>query len=167
MFAPSSVHHVKELEVLFDWVTGTVQSGGVFVLQEYVGPSRFQWSPKQLEIAQGVLPLIPEFFRRLPDGTHKESIWTPTPEEMAASDPTEAVRSAEILPLLEDRFEVVRRVDHGGALVMLLLHGIARNFHHENYESLVLLQFLLHMDDLLLRERVLETNFCDVIVRPE
>ncbi|MHC4851246.1 MAG: class I SAM-dependent methyltransferase [Planctomycetota bacterium] len=165
VFAPSSIHHIRELEVLFDWVAGIVPKG-LLVLQEYVGPSRFQWPQKQREIAQGVLSLIPEFYRRLPDGTHKESIWAPTAEDVAGGDPTEAVRSAEILPLLEERFEVVRRLDHGGAVAMPVLHDIARNFHHENHESLVLLQFILHIDDLLLREGVLDTNFSDVIVRP-
>lgn len=164
VWAPSSVHHVQELEVLFDWVEG-VAPKGLFVLQEYVGPSRFQWSPKQREIAQGVLSLVPEFYRRLPDGMQKESIWSPTAEEVAGGDPTEAVRSAEILPLLEERFEVVRRVDHGGGVAMPVLHDIAPNFHHENHESLVLLQFILHIDDLMLREEVLATNFADVIAR--
>jgi len=166
VFAPSSVHHVEELETYFDWVAASLRPGGLFAMQEYVGPSRNQWTPKQLEVANGVLPLIPEYFRRLPDGTHKEDIWTPTPEEMIASDPSEAVRSAEILPLLEERFEVVRRVDNGGALAMLVLHGISRNFHHDESDSLAVLRFLLHVDDLLMREQVLESNFCDVIARP-
>ena len=40
--AQMSVHHVAELEHLFDQVGRSLRPGGVFVLNEYVGPTRWQ-----------------------------------------------------------------------------------------------------------------------------
>ena len=163
VFYPSSLHHVAELERVLDWTRERLAPGGLLALSEYVGPTRFQWSDRQKQEAQAVLALIPPHFRRLPGGGTKDVIWAPTATEVATADPSEAVRSGEILDAVAQRFRILRREDLGGGLLFPVLQHIARNFHHEDYHALVLMQFLLHLDDLLLRTGVLPSHCTDLL----
>jgi SAM-dependent methyltransferase len=166
ILAPASLHHVQELEGALDWITRHLDEDGVFALGEYVGPSRFQWTDKQLEMTRDVLGLIPEHFKLFANGEVKTAPWQPTEQEIIAADPTEAVRAGEILGLVEQRFDVVERVDLGGGLLFPLLQGIAHHYHHKDATALSLLRFLLYLDDLALREAVLPNTSSDVIGRP-
>jgi SAM-dependent methyltransferase len=166
VFAPASLHHVAALESLLDRIHSVLAPDGLLMLAEYVGPTRFQWPARQKELAAEALPLIPPHYRRLPGGGIKESIWAPTVAEVTELDPTEAVRSEEILPLVAERFRVLRREDTGGGLLFPLLHGIARNFPYQDEHALILLKLLLWMDDCLLREGVLPTCYADVFAAP-
>ena len=50
VFAMGSIHHVFQLETLFKQILKTLKPGAFFVLDEYVGPSRFQSSPLVTEV---------------------------------------------------------------------------------------------------------------------
>src|SRR5438034_7420936 len=43
IFGVSSVHHIHNLEHLFQQVQQALKPGGYFFLDEFIGPSRFQW----------------------------------------------------------------------------------------------------------------------------
>lgn len=47
---------------------------------------------------------------------------------MWLSDPSEAVESSDIVPLIHKHFEVVERKDYGGAILHLLFSGIGHHF---------------------------------------
>lgn len=47
---------------------------------------------------------------------------------MIANDPSEAVRSADLLPMMEGRFEILERKNLGGTILMHLLYDIVQNF---------------------------------------
>jgi hypothetical protein len=84
---------------------------------------------------------------------------------MNESDPSEAIRSAEIVPLLSRHFDVVEKNGWGGSLLHLLLEGIAGNFDERNPGSLAYLQGLFDLEDRLIAEGVLEDDFATIIAR--
>jgi len=165
ILAPASLHHVQELEGALDWIARHLDADGIFALGEYVGPSRFQWTDKQIEMTREVLDLIPQPFKLFANGEVKTAAWQPTEQEIIDVDPTEAVRSGEILGLVERRFDVIERIDLGGGLLFPLLQGIAHHYHHKDATALSLLRFLLYLDDVAVREGVLPTTSSDVIAR--
>ena len=165
ILAPASLHHVQELEGALDWISRHLDADGIFALGEYVGPSRFQWTAKQIEMTREVLDLIPQPFKLFANGEVKTGAWQPTEQEIIDVDPTEAVRSGEILGLVERRFDVIERIDLGGGLLFPLLQGIAHHYHHRDATALSLLRFLLYLDDVAVREGVLPTTSSDVIAR--
>lgn len=83
---------------------------------------------------------------------------------MVAIDPSEAVRSSEILPLLPAHLEVVAQRPYGGSLQQVLLAEVAQNF--EPPDANPWLQALMDVEEELDRLGRLEHRFCCVIARP-
>ncbi len=146
VFAHQSIHHVERLEPLFAKVRQTLRRGGVFHLHEFVGPTRFQWTDEQLRLVNGFLDSLPASLRRLPNGTLKPAMTRPTVEAMIVADPSEAIRSKDIIPALRQHFDVVEHRALGGAVMHLALGDIAQNFdpadadHAERLDSLAALE---------------------------
>lgn len=127
IFAHQSVHHVERLEELFEKVANALKPSGLFHLNEFVGPTRFQWTDDQLRLVNEFLDTLPEELRQTPRG-RKASVVRPTVEAMIRADPSESVRSAEILEVLDRRFKVIEKRAYGGTLLHLGLGEIAQNF---------------------------------------
>ena len=128
VLAAMSLHHVRELERVLDQVRAALRPGGLLVLNEYVGPSRLQWTLRQLALANLLLAIMPLRLRRgIETSGFKWAVWRPPLRTLRRDDPSEAVRAAEIPALVAQRFEVVQRIDYGGAVFLPLLQGIAGN----------------------------------------
>lgn len=165
VFAPSSAHHFRELEHIFREVHNSLKPSGLFVLVEYVGPSQFQWTDKQLRIINDVLDILPVRYRnnlRIP-GLIRERLERNSVEYMNAHDPSEAIRSAEIVPLLQRYFHVRERRDYGGTLLNMLLHDIAGNFSEDKEDDAAFLGLLCYFERILLQEKVLPSDFALIV----
>lgn len=162
VFAHQSVHHVEALDELFLAVARALRPGGVFHLHEFVGPARFQWTDAQLDLANGFLDSLPPRLRRLASGEPKGRLRRPTIAEMVAADPTEAIRSADILGTLGRYFRVaeVRRL--GGAVVHIALGGIAQNFDPDSPEDRASLERLFAVEDAAMADGRIGSDFVTV-----
>ncbi len=213
--ARAALHHVSALE----HVTGQIHRGlkpdGILVVNDYVGPTRFEYSDRHIQICNAALKLLPARFRRsvswqrigrvgpgakrtsmawlklawlkLRNGTlfeailrrlqHaslrrqggdciKETVPKIVGSEMAVDDPTEAVRSAEILPILQERFEIVERRPYGGTLLRPLLDDLAGNFETDDPVAVELLEMLFEIEDALLDAGELDSDFVYLVARP-
>ena len=96
-----------------------------WIANEYVEPNRFQWTDEQLRIANDLLRLLPERYRHNPL-THriKKVIQRQPAEHMIAVDPSEAVNSQDIVPLIERFSTIIRRIDYGGTIINPLLEDV-------------------------------------------
>jgi hypothetical protein len=132
---------------------------GLFVLEEFVGPTQFQWTDRQLAITQRLLSQLPEPLRRLRDGRLKELEGRPTPAEVMAVSPFESIRSGEIWPLFRQHFEVVAVRSLGGTVQHLLYNGIMHNFQAEAEASRAHVRAILAAEDRLLDTGLLPSDF--------
>lgn len=107
VFAHQSLHHVAKLEKLFRAVLLALQPDGLFYLDEYVGPSREQWTAESFASYRALFEVIPV--------EHRHVSVLPMPIQI--EDPSEAIRSDEILPQLRIGFEILERHDYGGNLL--------------------------------------------------
>lgn len=165
VFASQSLHHISHLEHYLEQVRVALKPGGLFIINEFVGPSQYQWTDQQLELAQEMLDSIPEPYRRSLQGNGvKRRIARPTINEMNRIDPTEAIRSAEIIPEVEKRFEVLQRVDFGGTLLQLVLDDIVGNF-QDTASDRRELRKLFDREQALLDSGVLESDFTMMVCR--
>lgn len=162
VFAHSSVHHVDRLEELFAAVTRTLKPGGIFHLHEFVGPTRFQWTDAQLELGNALLDSLPERLRRLPDGTPKGRLTRPTIEQMLEIDPSEAIRAADIVPLMREHFTVIEERRLGGALLHLVLGDIAQNFRADDAGDRAELERLFAAEDRAMAEGRIGSDFMTI-----
>src|SRR5262245_4841447 len=130
VFGISAIHHVADLEHLFREVLLSLKPGGFFLLDEYVGPSQFQWPDEQVAMINEQLDKLPVDFKYAISNPSivKGCVGKPTLEEMNAYDPSEAIRSGEIIGLMPWYFDVIEVKGYGGTLLHLLLDEIAGHF---------------------------------------
>jgi SAM-dependent methyltransferase len=165
VFAHHGVHHVERLEETFDAIRDSLELGGYFHLDEFVGPDRFQWSDRQLEEMSSWLESLPERYRITREGQVRVHAGRPTIDEMIAADPSEAVRSSAIEPLVAERFEIVERRALGGTLVQSALSDIAQNFAPDDAEAVGYIRRLLDREAELIETGELTSDFVTILAR--
>jgi SAM-dependent methyltransferase len=212
-----AMHHFEALEHICQEISRSLKPGGLLILNEYIGPSRFQFPGRQKEIANLCLQLIPEkyriivpeqtrldfertslkkgkrwFFSRLFDKIRdgdligvihrrlrafiarvsgrkieKTSVIFPSERDVIGIDPSEAIRSDEIIDVLIQYFDLVEKVDWGGNVLQFLLAGIAGNFTAEDHQSQMILKMLINIEDTLLQCSQFESDFAYIVARPK
>jgi len=105
-----SLHHVSELEHLLDQVRRSLKDDGLLYLDEFVGPSRGDWNDYAIRWYRAMYQLFPR------DRRFFESFAMPVQEE----DPSEAIRSGDILTRLFIGFDVEEFRGYGGNLLAML-----------------------------------------------
>jgi len=166
VFCAMSLHHFSRLEQVFEQIEHSLKSGGLFIFNEYVGPSQFQWTDKQLNIINRFLKLLPDKYRKDLSRlgiTVKKEVFRPSIEDMDRIDPSEAIRSGEIIPLVKQHFHILEKMDYGGTLLHTLLHNIVGNFDPKKEEDVALLKLLYDIEMLLIDERIIESDFTVVV----
>ena len=164
--AAQVLHHIEDLEHLLDQLVAALRPGGVLLVNEYIGPARFQWLDKTEYLMNRILELLPEDKKVNPfNGFVKERIDRAPPEAIIETDPSESIRSDEIVQLLESRFEPVYRADFGGTLLQFLLADIAANFDPNEPMDVVALDLMSLLEEVLIAERVLPSDFAFLVLR--
>jgi SAM-dependent methyltransferase len=162
-----SLHHIEALEHVLDECRRALRPGGILMVNEFVGPSRFQWTSRQLELANTLIQLMPEDLRRdLVNGGVKTEVVRPTVTQMETYDPSEAVRSGDIERLVKASFEVFEEWNWGGTLNHLVFQNIAGNFDLENAHHKSIVELLIHHENVLIQERILPSDFKVFLARP-
>lgn len=165
VFASQSVHHIEALEHYMQQVSRCLKPGGYFIINEFVGPNQFQWTDVQLQHCQRLLAEIPESYRQMiREPGVKHSVERPTIEFMNGYDPTEAIRSADIIVELEKRFEIVERRDFGGTLLHLVLDNIAGNL-SDSDEGKAILANLFAEEQRLITSGEISSDFTLLVAR--
>jgi SAM-dependent methyltransferase len=109
-----ALHHVAKLEKLYRAIMRTLGPGGILYIDEYVGPSRFEWNDALIAPLREVYGSLPESVRLQAD----------LPLPIQQDDPSEAFRSSEVIPLLEIGFRLDERRDYGGNVLSVLFPSI-------------------------------------------
>jgi len=159
------LHHVVQLEYLADEIHRAMTADGVLWIHDYVGETQFQYSDKRLEIANAVLKILPEKLRtdRINEMVLRQ-INRPMPGQMPS--PFEAIRSAEIMPIFLERFEVLEQHVNGGIMRLVMPHGARRDY-VENDDTKSIFELLYYLDEILIREGVLEPTGIQCLLRPK
>ncbi len=133
VIASMSLHHVAQLESCLDGLRDRMQSGGLLVVNEFIGPERFQWTDAQLDAANRCLACIPRELRRdrRQPGLYKDRIERPGRRYMEEQFAFEAICSDRIAGAIRERFEIVEYLPYGGTLLHLLFEAIMGNFDEE------------------------------------
>lgn len=172
IFTSMSLHHLFELEHALESVHGALRPGGFFLANEYVGPSRFQFPARQKELAELVITLLPKELRLHPVASreagrvvYKDKYLSRTPEQWEEIDPSEAVRSAEIIPIFEKRFESSWVYPYGGSLLHPVLEHIAINFDPADESDRAIIRLLDLLETELIKAGRLQNDFAVLVGR--
>lgn len=110
VFVHQALHHVAKLEKLLRSVMLTLKRGGVLYLDEYIGPSRSDWNDELIAPPRSLFERLPESARRV------ATLALP----VQADDPSEAIRSSEIITQLRIGFDIREFRGYGGNLLSVL-----------------------------------------------
>ena len=161
-----SLHHIDALDAVLDECARVLAPGGLFVINEYVGADRFQWSDEAERLMNELLQRLPPGHRIDPDsGAAKLAMQRSTPEQVVAVDPSEAIHSSAILAACEARFELVERKDFGGTLLQFMLAGISANFEPGDERDVALLRLMALLEAELVRAGALASDFVFAVYR--
>lgn len=97
----------------------------------------------------------------------KAAINFPSERAVISDDPSEAIRSADIMRVLPNYFEIIEHREWGGNIVQFLLHGIAGNFRDEDECSQDLVRMLLNIEDTLIKCGEFRSDFTYIVARPK
>jgi SAM-dependent methyltransferase len=146
-----SLHHVKELDRLLARAAAALKPGGFFLANEFVGPRQFQFPENRLAVVRDLLAAMPARLRDDGSDTSKAEYHAFPLEHWNLHDPSEAVRSDQILDAVARHFEIVHRADYGGSILSLLLEHIVHNFSPERTGDVDVLRLLGAFEDVLVR----------------
>lgn len=167
VYASHALHHIDDLEHLFAQAAAALRPGGMLFASDYIGPSRMQYSDAHLALMNDMLARLPPE-KRL-DAFHgfqeKRLIERVPLEAFAQNDPSEAPRSADIIPAMRRHFDV-EAVPFGMVLSYEVLLGIIRNFDPADAEDNDLIDRLLDLDRAAEQSGQADTLFANIIARP-
>ena len=161
-----SLHHVRELRTVLTQIRRALKRRGYFLVNEYIGPSQFQFTDLQLRIVRELLELLPPRYRRqrTTGDVKQECVRLPV-DHWNRTDPSEAIFSRRIVPEIERQFRIVERIDYGGTILHLLLEQIVQNFDAEDERDVAIVRTLAKTEDLLIRGGVLTSDFAAMAMR--
>lgn len=166
IFSGMAMHHLYNLEHIFAELKKSLKPNGRFVVVEFVGPTQFQWTDQQLNIINEILEILPQRLKvDARSGIVKERCFRPTIESMNQVDPSEAIRSSDIIPLVYKMWDVEERIDFGGTILHMLLDGIIANFDPAREEDITILKLLEYMETRLIKEGVLPSDFTIIVAK--
>lgn len=155
-----ALHHFEPMTSVVQAIHRWLRPGGLFILNEFVGPGRFQWSDRQLELVRELLARMPERFRiRKTTGRIKQGAYRPGRLSMYLNDPSEAADSGAILPTVCAAFETVELKEFGGTLLQLLFKDIAHNFLGDDPETKALLAMAFDEEERALAAGEITSDF--------
>jgi ubiquinone/menaquinone biosynthesis C-methylase UbiE len=162
-----SLHHFADVPKVLSVVKNILSPDGFLVVDEFVGPRRFQWTRGQLSIADGLLSAMPDKYRRFP-----ETMRAKTRNLRAGSvlmwlnDPSEAIESDRILPEIERQFQTRFRADYGGTISQFLFQDIAHHFVRDDGENLQWVRNIMSAEEALISLGVLNSDYACLVCAP-
>ncbi|MDY7024461.1 MAG: methyltransferase domain-containing protein, partial [Cyanobacteriota bacterium] len=145
----NSLHHMLNVESAVAWSYKILQPGGMFYMDDYVGPNRMQWSDKMIDIASQVRSILPEKYLKNPRNPSQllpTKLQKPDCERMIQTDPSEAADSERILECVLKYFPDAEITLTGGVIYHLALSDILHNF--DESKDRYLLDLLMMIDHL-------------------
>jgi len=164
VYASHALHHIENLEHLFGQVAATLRTDGVLFASDYIGPSRMQYSDGHVAAMNRALALLPEAKRLDRFGVVKTTIQRRPVELYLQHDPSEAARSAEIIPVMRQFFDV-DVVPMGMSLSFEVLLDIAHNFDPGDAGDNALVDGIMRMEREAERSGEAEPLFACIVAR--
>lgn len=137
------------------------EGGYLWCVNEYVGPDRFNYPARHVDIAARVHSRLPVEFRK-----HQlDFIELPTPEDVAAADPSEAPTSSQILPTMRAMFPKMEVKELYGAFAFIIFWGLQHDALYDTDEGRLLVRHLLEIDEVLGESKFIPSYFAHVVVK--
>ena len=147
--ANHSLHHIVELERVFDWIAVAIDDGGVFLTNDMIGRNGHMRWPEALEVLQQVWRTLPDRYK------YNHQLGRLEPDYVnfdCSAEGFEGIRAQDILPLLIERFEFEVFVAFANLVNVFIDRSFGHNFDPDDSADRALIDRIAEMDDQLLDE---------------
>jgi SAM-dependent methyltransferase len=158
IFSVGTIHHTERLELLFDQINHALKEHGKLIIRDYVGPNRLQFTDLQLALSNEILSILPQKYKKRSDGSIKDLVFSCDLDHLMKVDPSEAVRSQDIVEVMKERLEIVNLSYTGGTILHPLLSEIASNF-EQDQDAETILKLLIFFERLMINKNILPSDY--------
>lgn len=159
------LHHVLNLEHVADEIAKALKPDGVLWIHDYIGETQFQYSDDRLELVNQILAILPERMRYNRVNNHQvQKVIRREPGTLIS--PFESIRSAEIMPVFLERFELVEKFEFNSILHLICPVG-TRSAFLENEESRSMFELLFLLDRLLVDRGIIPPAAGQYLLKPK
>ena len=159
------LHHVLQLEYLAEEIAKSMTLNGVLWIHDYIGETQFQYTEERLYWLNLILSLLPErMVTNKLNGKVVRKITSPEPGKLIS--PFESIRSAEIVPIFLERFDIIEKNEFNGISRLIFPLGCKEEY-LKNEESQALFELLFLIDRLLLENNILTPTGGQYLLKPK
>ncbi len=155
VFFHGSLHHVRSVERVLAEVSKALKPGGLLYLDEYMGPSRNEWTDGQWAFARSAFDALPEELK------NRKNLMIPLPLD----DPLESIRSSAIRPETQRLFQVLEDRPYGGNILWFVFPCLDMPRLREDKSDV--LTRLIALEDHLLEQGWVESYFRVLVAQKE
>lgn len=167
VIAEGILHHLTPIGDILQSIRSSLKEGGILVINDFVGPSRFQWTIRQMTLSNALLSSVPDRLKVQQNGKTKRKIHRPGILTMYLYDPSEAVQSDEILKYVSEYFSIIESKPYGGNLLHLLFKDIAHHFVSTDDKVREILEMTFHAEDEFLASGTDTSDFIFLVCTPK
>ncbi len=162
--AQTSLHHVLFLERVAEQVWHSLKNDGYLWIHDFIGETQGQYDSKRLSIANELLAILPEKFRKnkLNNRTTSE---IKRPEPGTLCSPFESIRSSEIIPIFQRWFIIEWKLEFSAFLHLVVPVG-THTAYLESDDTKALFEILLLLDHLCIEEKIVQPTGGQYLMRP-
>lgn len=140
------MHHILELEKLFDFIKAQLKDGGFFAVADMIGRNGHQRWPETALILKMLWPMLTGKQRYHFLLSRLDDVFT---DHDCSTDGFEGIRSQDILHLILKRFNAAKFIV-GGFIDVLVDRGYGHGYDPNSESDLVLSRFLSELNEILL-----------------
>lgn len=163
VMAHQSLHHIVELETLFDKISKALVEGGLFLTSDVIGRNGHMRWPEAMEEIDCIWREMPDRFKynhALKRFEERYENWD------CSSAGFEGIRAQDILSLLIERFSFEMFLGYGNLIDIFVDRAFGHNFSPENAEDRAWIDRIAQRDDLLIESGTLKPTHIIAVMRP-
>jgi SAM-dependent methyltransferase len=162
--AQTCLHHILFLEHVAAQIWRSLKSNGCLWIHDFIGETQFQYDLKRVSIANQILVILPEKFRKNKiTGRLVTEITRPEPGHLGS--PFESIRSSEIVPVFQRWFTIEWKLEFDAFMRLVVPPG-TRAAYAENEDTKALFESLMLLDDLCIKEGIVPPSGGQYLMRP-
>jgi SAM-dependent methyltransferase len=147
VMAHHSLHHIVELEALFDLVHRTLKDDGVFSTCDMIGRNGHMRWPETKDVVDMFWPLLKPRQRYNAQLRRLDETFT---DHDCSNEGFEGIRAQDILPLLLQRFHPAAFVGVGGFVDLMVDRGYGHGFDPEDADDRRLILCMAELNEIML-----------------
>ena len=162
VMAQHTLHHIVELERMFDFIGRNLEEQGVFPILDMIGRNGHMRWPETLDVLEKFWAILPEKYKF----NHQSSkLVDPYVNWDCSKSGFEGIRAQDILPLLCERFSFESFLGTGGFVDIFIERAFGHNFDPENPIDMAWFDIVARMNDAMLETGEIKPTMIFAVAR--